>query len=246
MAIWQIESDGREPIRVAGRDWREAAGAALLALGRDPGAARSIVPRIRPDGVTVAELAAADLAFTLREIEVSSVPAPPREQAPHEQDRAHLPHFDVRVAGAAGVEDAAGRALTALDAVVPAESASVLMRRDDKLEFVVARGPAAHKIRNFLLRIDAGIAGHVYTTGDTVMIDDVSGSHVHLHALAEEIGYVPRSVLAVPVVDPEGKRYGVIELLRRSGTFEQTHLAAARLTGQALGAWLAMSPEEYC
>src|SRR5262249_57292846 len=62
----------------------------------------------------------------------------------------------------------------------------------------------------------AGIAGYVFTTGQPLAVSDVAADPRFDRSTAEVTGYVPRSILAVPLVDDEGS-IGVLEVLDRRG-----------------------------
>ncbi len=61
-----------------------------------------------------------------------------------------------------------------------------------------------------------GIAGYVFTTGQPLAVSDVASDPRFDRSTAEVTGYVPRSILAVPLVDDEGT-IGVLEVLDRRG-----------------------------
>ena len=61
-----------------------------------------------------------------------------------------------------------------------------------------------------------GIAGYVFTTGQPLAVADVASDPRFDRAAAERTGYVPRSILAVPLLDDAGS-IGVLEVLDRRG-----------------------------
>jgi GAF domain-containing protein len=61
------------------------------------------------------------------------------------------------------------------------------------------------------------VAGYVFSTGQPIAIVDVAADPRFGANTAEQTGYVPRSILAVPLLDDEAS-LGVLEILdRRSG-----------------------------
>jgi GAF domain-containing protein len=61
------------------------------------------------------------------------------------------------------------------------------------------------------------VAGYVYSTGQPIAIVDVAADPRFGASAAEQTGYLPRSILAVPLIDDEAS-LGVLEILdRRSG-----------------------------
>ena len=61
-----------------------------------------------------------------------------------------------------------------------------------------------------------GIVGYVFTTGQPLAVSDVAADPRFDRSAAQETGYVPRSILAVPLVD-DGGTIGVLEVLDRRG-----------------------------
>ena len=61
-----------------------------------------------------------------------------------------------------------------------------------------------------------GIVGYVFTTGQPLAVSDVAADPRFDRSTAEGTGYVPRSILAVPLVD-DGGTIGVLEVLDRRG-----------------------------
>jgi len=62
-----------------------------------------------------------------------------------------------------------------------------------------------------------GVAGYVFSTGQPLAVADVTVDPRFGRHVAEQTGYVPRSLLAVPLVD-DGGTVGVLEVLDRRET----------------------------
>lgn len=104
-------------------------------------------------------------------------------------------------------------------AVLDAEAASIAVHdtATDRLVFVVAAGPHGDGVVGLAIDAAAGIAGYALTTGQALAVADVQADARFDAATASRTGYVPRSILAVPLSDEEGT-VGVMEVLdRRSG-----------------------------
>jgi GAF domain-containing protein len=84
-----------------------------------------------------------------------------------------------------------------------------------KLVFRAAAGPQGHGVIGLAIDPHEGIAGYVFSTGQPLAVADVARDARFERATAEQTGYVPRSLLAVPLVDDEGI-IGVMEWLDRS------------------------------
>jgi GAF domain-containing protein len=120
--------------------------------------------------------------------------------------------------------------LRAADAIAPstaepalqavAEAAAAVIRvvaATGRLVFRAAAGPEGRAVVGLSIAAHEGIAGYVYSTGQALAIADVAADPRFERATAERTGYVPRSLLAVPLVDEVGI-LGVMEFLdRRDG-----------------------------
>jgi GAF domain-containing protein len=83
-----------------------------------------------------------------------------------------------------------------------------------RLVFQVAAGSQGEGAVGLAITPDQGIAGYVFTTGQPLALSDVANDARFGRAAAERTGYVPRSVVAVPLLDDEGS-IGVLEVLDR-------------------------------
>ena len=113
--------------------------------------------------------------------------------------------------------------------VLDAEAASVAIHdpTSDRLVFRAAAGPHGNAVIGLAIEATAGIAGYAFTTGQPLAIADVAADPRFDRTLAEATGYVPRSLLATPLVDAQGT-VGVLEVLdRRNGTFSMRDLDIA-------------------
>lgn len=120
--------------------------------------------------------------------------------------------------------------------VLEAQAASIALHHpaDDRLVFVAAAGPAAGEIVGLGIDASAGIAGYAFSTGQPLAVADVAADPRFDRTIAEATGYVPRSLLATPLVDEQGT-LGVLEVLdRRDGSFSLRDLdLAATLAAEA-------------
>ena len=101
-----------------------------------------------------------------------------------------------------------------------AEAASIAMYRpdDDTLEFVIAAGGQGQGVVGRSIAAEQGIAGYVFTTGEPIALAEPERDPRFARDLAGT-GYVPRSILAVPMRS-EGRTTGVLEVLdKEHGAF---------------------------
>lgn len=99
-------------------------------------------------------------------------------------------------------------------ALFDAEAASLALYdpAEDRLVFRVAAGTHGDGVVGLAIRPDQGVAGYVFTTGQPLALSDVERDARFGRAAAEQTGYVPRSLVAVPLLDDEGT-IGVLEVL---------------------------------
>ena len=83
-----------------------------------------------------------------------------------------------------------------------------------RLVFRAAAGPEGEAVVGLSIASHEGIAGYVFSTGQALAIADVARDPRFERTTAERTGYVPRALLAVPLVDETGA-IGVMELLDR-------------------------------
>jgi signal transduction protein with GAF and PtsI domain len=125
----------------------------------------------------------------------------------------------------------AGAAVMVLEA--QAASIAILDPGTDRLVFVAAAGPAAGEVVGLTIDANAGIAGYAFSTGQPLAIADAANDPRFDRSVAEATGYVPSTLLAVPLADADGT-VGVLEALdRRGGTFTLRDLDAAAALARA-------------
>ncbi len=97
-----------------------------------------------------------------------------------------------------------------------AEAASIALYEpaSNELVFRVAAGEQGQGVVGLTISPEQGVAGYVFTTGQPLALSDVAGDSRFGRAAAEQTGYVPRSLVAVPLLDDEGS-IGVLEVLDR-------------------------------
>ncbi len=129
-----------------------------------------------------------------------------------------------RLDAAARLEPPAGAAVLqsiveAIPGLLGAEAASLALHdaARDRLRFVVAAGSQGGGVVGLEIGTQDGIAGYVFSTGQPLAISDTATDPRFDRSAAERTGFVPRSLLAVPLADDDGT-LGVLEVLDRRGT----------------------------
>jgi len=127
------------------------------------------------------------------------------------------------------IADAAAAALH-----VTAASIALHEPADNTLVFRAAAGPEGQGVIGLAIAAHEGIAGYVFSTGQPLAVADVAADPRFERATAEQTGYVPRSLLAVPLADGGGS-VGVMEWLDRTdgAPFDLHDLEVARRVAAA-------------
>jgi GAF domain-containing protein len=130
---------------------------------------------------------------------------------------------DLRAAVAAGVlgtEDAYRSLLQATvevaRAIFHAKAASVFLldQEADELVFEAVAGEGAGELVGKRFPSSTGVAGWVLTTGQPLVVDDLTADTRFSREAAESTGYIPRGLMAVPLLVEE-RALGVLEVLDR-------------------------------
>ena len=128
-----------------------------------------------------------------------------------------------RAAAASHLEPPGGEAVLrsvveAAVAVLSARAASIALHEPDtdRLVIRVAAGPEGAGAIGLSFAASTGIAGYVFSTGQPLAVNDVGADPRFDRATAETTGYVPRAILAVPLLDDAGS-IGVLEVLDGAG-----------------------------
>lgn len=98
-----------------------------------------------------------------------------------------------------------------------AAACSLALLSDDQSEliFYVASGAGAEDVEGMRIPSSQGIAGWVVTSGQPIAIEDTSQDTRFAKRVAESTGYVPKSILAMPL-ETERQMIGVVSVLDRN------------------------------
>ena len=97
-----------------------------------------------------------------------------------------------------------------------ADRGSVYLIDDERQELysVIALGVELREIR---MPIDRGLAGWVARTGEVLNVPDAHEDDRFNPEFDRRSGYRTKSVLAVPMLDPQGRRIGVVQVINKKG-----------------------------
>lgn len=101
-------------------------------------------------------------------------------------------------------------------AIFRAQAASVFLLDGDRdeLVFEAVSGEGQQSLVGRRFPSSTGIAGWVLVTGQTLVLDDVSADPRFAAQAAASTGYVPKAIMAVPLLSDE-RTLGVLEVLDR-------------------------------
>lgn len=107
-----------------------------------------------------------------------------------------------------------------------AAACSVALLEDEELVFRAAAGVGAAEVLGVRLPVGRGIAGWAVASGQAIAVADVNVDRRFDRETAASTGYLPTSILAVPIEDDDGPR-GVLEVLDRRPEPAEMDIAAA-------------------
>ena len=119
--------------------------------------------------------------------------------------------------------------LDAAVALFRARAASIALATADgeSLEFTVAAGSQGTDVVGMTIPVGQGIAGFVYQSGEGIVLSDPQQDPRFGRAIADRTGFIPQSLLAVPLDTPE-RTIGVLEVLDcKDGQFQPDAMTLA-------------------
>jgi signal transduction histidine kinase len=130
----------------------------------------------------------------------------------------------ITLSTATEIEELVREALDTSLTLAEAEAGSILLYdpAKQKLVFRYVVGDKADELTGTELGPDQGLAGMVFQSGRTFVSEDVGTDRAHLRELGEEVGYVTRNMVTVPLMSPEAEPLGVMQVLnKRGGQFDE-------------------------
>ncbi len=126
------------------------------------------------------------------------------------------------VYAAADLGDLIRQALEVCLEVADCEAGSIILYNSDseKLVFEHVVGPKAADLLGMEMPASQGIAGRVFGSGELEISDDVQGDPGHYRKVGEDLSYLTRTMVTLPMKQADGEIIGVMQVLnRRSGPF---------------------------
>lgn len=131
------------------------------------------------------------------------------------------------------------RVLSALCSLLNSEAAFLLLHDEGELEFIAQKKGETANMRGQRIPASSGVAGHVWQTGEPVLLQGEECLHRLSPKLVETSGYRPQTILAAPVRWQE-EALGVLEATHSNATaFQESDIrlmeAVATWTAIAIG-----------
>jgi GAF domain-containing protein len=95
-----------------------------------------------------------------------------------------------------------------------ASSVFLLDEEADELVFEAVAGEGAETLIGRRIPSSTGFAGWVLVTRQPIVVEDVAGDPRHARGFAEDTGFVPKGLMAVPLLHEE-RALGVLQVLDR-------------------------------
>lgn len=109
-----------------------------------------------------------------------------------------------------------------IQALMNVETGSLLLLKDNELEFVEAFDVDVESLKKFRLELGQGVAGYVAARGEAVIVNDTKKSPHFYAKIDNSTGFITKSILCVPMIS-HGKVLGVIEVLNKmNGDFSES------------------------
>jgi GAF domain-containing protein len=108
-----------------------------------------------------------------------------------------------------------------IQSVLPVEAGYLMMPQDDELTYAASFRLDMQKLKTMKLPKGSGVAGHVFESGVSLVVNSEQEYPNFLPDMEYELGFNPRTMLCVPIIS-QGKVNGVISVLNKTeGAFNE-------------------------
>ncbi|MFW5867149.1 MAG: ATP-binding protein [Armatimonadota bacterium] len=120
-----------------------------------------------------------------------------------------------------------------LDLVEAGAGSIILYDKDrDRLVFTHVVGPTADELAGMELQPDQGIAGAVYQSGRLRVSEDMTAEKDHDTHVGEQVQYLTKNMVTVPLKSVEGDPIGVMQVVNKSdGIFTEADVDVLAILG---------------
>ena len=115
------------------------------------------------------------------------------------------------------------QAVVEISAKETAAERGTLFLYDDHTRELYSRVAQGNLVREIRIMSTRGIAGHVYTSGEGLIVDDAYADERFDASVDKETGFTTRTILCVPVKTVRGEIIGVLQMLNKAdGPFSRS------------------------
>jgi len=118
-------------------------------------------------------------------------------------------------------------------ALLDAEATSILIHRENHLEFMVTEGGASGRIESIPVPMNS-IAGTIFTEERTMIFNDLSKEKRHFKGVDRAAKFVTKNILGSPIWAGD-RKIGVIEVLNKKGGFSEEDAQVLKLFAKLIG-----------
>jgi len=148
------------------------------------------------------------------------IPKAKRQRPFGQDDRTRLVHSELllsvtrKMAGCSTFDEVLFSLMEMTSKELHCERGSLFLNNPDTSELYsrVAQGSGLREIR---ILNSSGIAGHVFTTGEALMIGDAYSDKRFNQTVDEQTGFITRNIICVPIKTAKGEVIGVAEALNK-------------------------------
>ncbi|QTA38189.1 HD domain-containing protein [Thermosipho ferrireducens] len=126
--------------------------------------------------------------------------------------------------------------------LVKAEAASILLFKEDHLEFMVTVGEASGKIESIPVPMES-IAGTIFLEGKVMIFNDLESEKKHFKGVDKAAKFITKNIVGAPIWAGE-KKVGVIEVLNKDMGFSKEDAEVIEIFAGLIGKKL-LSTWEY-
>ena len=117
------------------------------------------------------------------------------------------------------------RNIVAVSAEETGAERGTLFLNDERTNELYSRVAQGTTLREIRILNDAGVAGHVFSTGQGAIVHDPYSDPRFNQKVDQETGFVTKSILCAPIKTVKGEIIGVLQMLnKKQGFFTETHL----------------------
>lgn len=113
------------------------------------------------------------------------------------------------------MEDSIKKILEIAINTLNSDNGSISLLKGEELIFYIISSKSPEVLTNKKIKKDTGIIGKAIKERKTIIVNDVERSTLWAKSIAKEIDYIPKAIIASPIIAPNKKVIGGIEIMHR-------------------------------